>query len=215
MRLRPLLVLKLFLWAACLAPLGVLVYDAFTGNLAAEAVKDIQHRTGLTALIILFVALTVTPVRRLSGWNEVIRLRRPLGLFAFFYAFLHAFSYFVFDQMMNPADIAEDVMKRPWVTVGFTAFVLMVPLAVTSTTGWIRRLGKRWQQLHRLVYVIAALGVFHFLWLVKRDVSEPVTYGLILAAILASRLVLNRIPTARKPVRRPAEVELAEADGRS
>ena len=204
--------LKVLLWAACLTPLAVLLFDAFTGNLEAEAVKDIQHRTGLSALIILFVALSVTPVRRITGWNDAIKLRRPLGLFAFFYACLHAFTYFVFDQSLNPADIAADVVKRPWVTVGFTAFVLMIPLAWTSRKSWVRRLGKRWQQLHRLVYVIAALGVFHFLWLVKRDVTEPVRYGLILVVILGSRLVIDRVKARRPRGARP-ERELVEVEG--
>ena len=201
--------LKWVLWAACLTPLVVLVYDAFTGGLEAEAVKDIQHRTGLSALTILFVTLSISPVRRITGWNPLITLRRPLGLFAFFYATLHAFTYFVFDQELSPSDIAQDVMKRPWVTVGFTAFVLLIPLAFTSTKGWIRRLGKNWQRLHRLVYLIAALGVFHFLWLVKRDVSLPVRYGLILVVILGSRLVLGRVGKARPRV----PVDLVEAEG--
>ncbi|MGE0354817.1 MAG: sulfite oxidase heme-binding subunit YedZ [Gemmatimonadales bacterium] len=185
--------LKGVLWIACLLPFVILIYDTVTGQLEAEAVRDIQHRTGLSALIILFVTLAVTPVRRLTGWNDAIRLRRPLGLFAFFYATLHALTYFVFDQSLSPALVAEDVMEHPWVLVGFLGWVLLIPLALTSTRGWIRRLGRRWQQLHRLVYLVAALGVLHFLWLVKKDISEPALYGFILIGLLLSRLIIVRL----------------------
>ncbi len=201
--------LKVVLWAACLAPFVLLVADLLTDRLAADPVKDIQHRTDLSALVLLLVTLSVTPARTLLRWNPLIRLRRPLGLFAFFYATLHAFSYFVFDQSLSPTGIAEDVLEHPWVTVGFSAFVLLIPLAVTSTTGWIRRLGgPRWRRLHQLVYVSAALGVLHFLWLVKQDTREPVFYGAALVVLLGARLVRRRVTerAARPPAagERPA-----------
>ncbi len=160
---------------------------------ADDPVEEIQHRTGLATLILLLITLSITPLRRLTGWNPLIRFRRLAGLFAFFYATLHAFSYFVFDQQLDPVAVGEDVVEHPWVLVGFLAFVLLIPLALTSTRGWIRRLGgARWNRLHRLIYPIAILGVLHFYWLVKKDVSEPVTYGAILLVILGSRVVAVR-----------------------
>ncbi len=185
---RTIVVAKVVVWTACLTPFVVLCIDAFTNQLAAEPVKDIQHRTGLTALIILLVTLAVTPLRRVTGWNELVKFRRLLGLFSFFYVLCHAVTYFVFDQSLSPALIAEDVVKHPWVTVGFTAFMLMIPLAVTSTQGWIRRLGSRWTKLHRLIYAIAILAILHFLWLVKKDVRDPYFYGTVALVLLAARL---------------------------
>ncbi len=183
--------LKVMLWLGALVPLGLLGWAIYTGELLqTEPVKNIQHRTGLAALILLFCTLAITPLRRLTGWNDLIRFRRPLGLFAFFYATLHAFSYFVFDQQLSPTGIATDVAKHPWVLVGFTAFILLIPLALTSTKASIRRLGgRRWQRLHQLIYITAALGVLHFLWLVKKDEREPVLYGVVLIALLGLRLV--------------------------
>ena len=186
--------LKVGVWLAALLPLAILIYRIMSGSfLADDPVEEIQHRTGLATLILLLITLSVTPLRRLTGWNPLIRFRRLVGLFAFFYATLHAFSYFVFDQQLDPVAIGEDVVEHPWVLVGFLAFVLLIPLALTSTRGWIRRLGgTRWNRLHRLIYPIAILGVLHFYWLVKKDVSEPVTYGVILLVILGSRLVMGR-----------------------
>lgn len=183
--------LKLVLWLGALVPLGLLGWVTYTGELLeTEPVKNIQHRTGLAALILLFCTLAITPLRRATGWNDLIRFRRPLGLFAFFYATLHAFSYFVFDQQMSPVGIAKDVAEHPWVLVGFSAFVLLIPLAFTSTTASIRRLGgRRWQRVHQLIYVTAALGVLHFLWLVKKDERTPVLYALVLVGLLGLRLV--------------------------
>jgi sulfoxide reductase heme-binding subunit YedZ len=167
------------------------------GRLGANPIEKITHWTGYTALVLLMLTLAVTPFRRLTGWNEVIRIRRLIGLFAFFYAALHFLIYVVLDQFFSLAAIGEDILERPYITVGFIAFVLLIPLAATSTKKAIRRLGKRWQTLHRLVYISAALGVLHFFWKVKADTREP----LIFAGILATLLVL-RLPVFRN-VRRP------------
>jgi methionine sulfoxide reductase heme-binding subunit len=181
--------LKVLLFVVALYPLARMVWDAFTGGLAAEPVKDVTHRTGWWALALLTATLAVTPLRRVTGWNPIIQLRRPLGLFAFFYASLHLLIYFGLDHLFSPEFILEDIVKRPFITVGFLAWLLMVPLAVTSTRGWIRRLGRRWRQLHRLVYVAAGLGVLHFYWHVKADTREPLVFAGIVAVLLAARLL--------------------------
>jgi sulfoxide reductase heme-binding subunit YedZ len=178
----------------CLVPLALLVRDALAGQLAADPIEEITHRTGWWTLTLLMVTLAVTPVRRLTGWNRLVKLRRMLGLFAFFYACLHVLTYFGLDQLFAFDYILEDIAERPYITVGFTAWLLLIPLAVTSTRGWIRRLGKRWQRLHRLVYVCATLGVVHFLWLVKADVREP----LIFAGVLAVLMLLRVAPARRR-----------------
>ncbi len=192
-------VVKPAVFVGALVPFAILVRDIATGGLAADPIEDITHRTGLTAITLLMTTLAVTPLRRLLRLNALIQLRRMLGLLAFFYVSLH-FSTYVMDQTLfsgqglSPALVAEDVAKRPYVTVGFTALLLLVPLAVTSTTGWVKRLGaQRWQRLHRLVYVAAALAVLHFLWLVKADVRRPVIYGLVLVGLLGFRLVSERL----------------------
>jgi sulfoxide reductase heme-binding subunit YedZ len=148
----------------------------------------------LWALVILITSLAVTPLRRITGWNALISFRRMLGLFAFFYAALHFATYMFLDLFFDFSAIAKDIIKRPYITVGFTAFVLMIPLAITSTTAMIRRLGKRWQQLHYLVYVIAILGVVHFYWLVKADIRRPMQYGAVLALLLGYRLFSKWVP---------------------
>lgn len=173
----------------CLVPFLLLLREAVAGELAADPIEEITHRTGWWALTLLMVTLAVTPVRRLTGWNRIVKLRRMVGLFAFFYACLHVLTYFGFDQAFAFDYILEDIAERPYITVGFTAWVLMIPLAVTSTRGWIRRLGRRWQKLHRLVYVSAALGVLHFVWQTKADLREPLIYASVLALLLALRWV--------------------------
>ena len=160
-------------------------------DLTANPIEYITRFTGSWSLIILLASLAVTPLRRLTGWNEVIKLRRMLGLFAFGYAALHFSTYMVLDFFFDFAAIAKDILKRPYITVGFSALVLMIPLAVTSTAGMIRRLGKRWQQLHYLVYGIAILGVLHFYWLVKADIRRPLQYGAVLTVLLGSRLAFK------------------------
>lgn len=179
--------LKPAVWIGGLAPLAIILFVIVTGQLEKDPVKDIEHRTGEAVLQLMFASLAVTPVRRLIGWNWLIAARRPLGLFAFFYAVIHFFIY-LGDQGFAPGYIVEDVVKHPYVTVGFAAFCILVALAVTSTKGAIRRMGKRWIRLHRLVYAAAVLGVIHYLWSVKKDIEEPLMYGAVLAVILAFRI---------------------------
>lgn len=179
--------LRALIWVLALAPFALLVWDGFTGGLGAEPIEEATHRTGKAALVLLLATLAVTPVRRLGGWNALVRVRRLLGLFAFFYASLHLLVY-LFDQELTPAYIVEDVAEHPYVMAGLAAFLLLVPLALTSTRGMIRRLGRRWQALHRLVYPAALLAVLHFLWLVKQDVREPLLFGAALLLLLALRL---------------------------
>jgi methionine sulfoxide reductase heme-binding subunit len=180
---------------ACLAPLAWLAWAGFAGRLGANPISEVTKETGTWTLRFVVLALAITPVRKLTGWNLLVRYRRMLGLFAFFYGSLHFLTYVGLDQFFDAASITKDVIKRPFITVGFTAFLLMLPLALTSTTGWIRRLGgKRWQMLHRLIYVTAALGVVHYWWLVKADIARPLTYGAIVATLLAARVALRVTP---------------------
>ncbi|HTV01833.1 MAG TPA: protein-methionine-sulfoxide reductase heme-binding subunit MsrQ [Luteitalea sp.] len=181
---------KPLVWILCLAPLAWLVYRAVFGGLSPNPIDDITDETGQWALRLLLVSLAVTPVRRLTGWNGIIQWRRLLGLFAFFYVCLHLATYVVLDQFFDLASILADVAKRRYITVGVAGFLCLLPLAVTSTTGWIRRLGRKWQTLHRLAYVAAVCGVVHLLWIVKGDdLREPFTYGAILAVLMAVRVV--------------------------
>jgi methionine sulfoxide reductase heme-binding subunit len=186
--------LKPAVFLVCLVPLAQLAYGFYTDDLTANPIEYITRFTGSWALIILITSLAVTPLRRITGWNALVRFRRILGLFAFFYATLHFATYMVLDLFFDFSAIAKDIIKRPYITVGFTAFVLMIPLAITSTTGMIRRLGRRWQQLHYLVYGIAILGVVHFYWLVKADIRRPVQYGAVLALFLGYRLFSKWVP---------------------
>jgi methionine sulfoxide reductase heme-binding subunit len=193
-------VMKPLVFAAALVPAGLLVSGAVGGTLGANPLEAITHRTGEWALRFLLLTLSVTPLRAALGWNPLVRFRRMLGLFAFFYASLHVATYLWFDKFFSWAEILADIPKRPFITVGFTAFVLLAPLAATSTSGMIRRLGgRRWQALHRLVYVAAAAAVVHFWWLVKADVSRPRVYALILAGLFLARAVVawTRRPPAR------------------
>jgi sulfoxide reductase heme-binding subunit YedZ len=186
-------VVKPLLYLGAALPFAWVVLELATGRVDGDQVKFIQHVTGTTVLVSLFATLGITPLRRLTGWNEVIRTRRLIGLTAFWYALLHFLTYIVFDQSLSPADIAKDVAKHPWVLVGFTSFLLLIPLAVTSTDAWVRRLGgKPWRRLHRLVYPAALGGVLHFLWLVKRDVRTPVSFAAVLAVLFAARLWVAR-----------------------
>lgn len=190
------------LFAAASAPFAWLVFSAFFGDLGTDPVETIAQVTGTSALVCLAATLAVTPLRRLTGWNWLVRLRRMLGLFAFFYALLHALDFFVFDHALSVASILEDVVEHPWVLFGFTALLLLVPLAVTSTNGWVRRLGgKRWQRLHRLVYLIAPLAVAHYFLAVKRDVTWPTLFAIVFGVLLAARFGVRL--QARAPARRP------------
>jgi methionine sulfoxide reductase heme-binding subunit len=173
----------------CLVPLGILVGRALTANLGANPVEFIQHATGDWTLRFLVFTLCITPLRKLLKLPDLIRFRRMLGLFAFFYACLHFLTYLAADQSFDLAAIWKDVAKRPFITVGFAAFVLLIPLAITSTAGWIRRLGgRRWQMLHRAIYISAICGVIHYYWLVKSAVLRPLTYAAIVAILLLWRL---------------------------
>ncbi len=190
--------LRAALFLICLGPFAQLVYNALTDNLGANPIDAITLHTGSWGLIFLIAALSVTPLRKISGWNGLIKFRRMLGLFAFFYLTLHLMTFVVLDHFFDFNAIVKDVMKRPYVTAGFTGFVLLIPLAITSTKGMIRRLGKKWQQVHRLVYIAAIAGVIHFYWLVKADIRRPVQYGFALALVLGYRL----FPSVSKAIRR-------------
>jgi sulfoxide reductase heme-binding subunit YedZ len=189
--------LKPILFVACLVPLCQLGFNYYTDDLTANPIEYITRFTGSWALLILLASLAVTPLRKLTGWNELIKSRRMLGLFAFFYAALHFATYMVLDLFFDFAAIGKDILKRPYITVGFSALVLMVPLALTSNAAMIRRLGKRWQQLHYLAYVIAILGVVHFYWLVKADIRRPVQYGAALGLLLGFRLAFKLAPAMK------------------
>ena len=196
-------ILKVFVFLLCLVPFFLLVWQALTGNLGANPVEAITHTTGDWILRFLVITLCVTPLRRLTGWTQVTRFRRMFGLFAFFYACIHFSIYVLSIADLNLSEIGTDIAKRPYVTVGFTAFVLMFPLAITSTKKMIGRLGgKRWQALHRLVYVSAIAGVLHYLWLVKLDIRYPVRY-----AIAVGLLLLFRVWVAFRP--RPAVTQVS------
>lgn len=185
-------VYKTPLFLLCLTPAAWLGWEAYSQALGANPVEALLHRSGAWTLRMLLLTLAMTPLRLVSGQTEFIRVRRMLGLFAFFYACLHFTIYAVLDLGLDWSFIGEDILERPYITVGFTAFVLLWPLALTSTRAAVRRLGARWKKLHRLVYGIAVLGVVHFYWLVKADVREPLIYGAILASLL-----LLRVPRLR------------------
>ncbi len=180
---------KALVFVAALLPAAYLTYGLFTDGLGANPAEALQTQTGIWALRFMALTLAVTPVRRLTKWNQVIQYRRMLGLFTFFYAFLHLLTYAVLDRYFDFAGVWEDVAKRPFITAGMIAFVLMVPLAITSTKGWIRRLGRRWQSLHRLIYLSAIAAAVHYLWKVKIIAGSPVYYALLIGALLAFRIV--------------------------
>lgn len=184
--------IKAALFAASLAPLAYLVWLGLAGGLGADPVEFIRRRTGTWTLDFLIITLAVTPLRRATGWHWLVRLRRMFGLYAFFYAVIHVVAYFWLDQQFDLAAIWRDVLKRPLITVGFLSFVLMIPLAVTSTDRMARRLGgKRWQRLHRAVYGVAVAGVIHFWWLVKLDITRPLVYSAIIGGLLVARIAFR------------------------
>jgi methionine sulfoxide reductase heme-binding subunit len=179
---------KPLVFIAALGPLAYLLLGAWRGSLGANPIEAITRSTGLWTLRFMLITLAVTPARWLTGWNDIVRVRRMIGLFAFFYGSLHLLTYVWLDQFFDWAAIAKDVVKRPFITAGFSAYVLLVPLAITSTAGMIRRLGgRRWRRLHRLAYVTAAFGVVHYWWLVKLDTRPPRNYAILLAALLLVR----------------------------
>jgi sulfoxide reductase heme-binding subunit YedZ len=198
MKNRYVVVLKVVMWLLCLGPFATLAYKAWItwrsqgeiSALGADPLSVITLTTGHWTLILLLATLAVSPLRRLTGWNWLIKLRRPLGLFAFFYGCLHLVTYLWFDKNWAFGDILPDIGKRPFITVGFMAWLLMLPLAITSTVGWIRRLGgKNWSRLHSLIYASAIVGCVHFWWLVKKDLTRPEEYAGVLAVLLGFRIV--------------------------
>ncbi len=230
--------LKPVVFLASLGPFFYLIWAALTGNLSANPLSDLTNETGLWTLRFVCITLAITPVRKLTGWNLLVKFRRMAGLYAFFYGSLHLLTYAIVDRfagldqaaawveaisaghapgailMASTAralakSIGEDIYKRPFITIGFTAWLTMLPLALTSTAGWIRRLGgKRWNRLHRLVYLTGMLGPLHYWWLVKADVSRPLTYAAIVATLLGARLFWNR---ARRPAPVPARASATRA----
>ena len=195
---------KVCLFAVALVPITALVVAGFTDRLGANPVENITHTTGEWTLRLLLVTLAITPLRHLTGWVWLTRMRRMLGLFAFFYLMLHFATYAVLDASLDLAYVIEDVADRLYITVGFAAFVMLVPLAATSTNAMVRRLGPlRWRRLHRLVYAAAICGALHFLWLVKADLREPLIYAGILAVLLAARVpIVAQWLRARRSTRR-------------
>lgn len=201
--------IKVGVFLVCLVPLGLLMWKFFGSHptdvttwgagLGANPVESLEHGFGDWTLRFLLITLAITPLRKLLHLPSLIKFRRMLGLFAFFYGCMHFTIYLWLDQSFNLHSILADVAKRKYITVGFTAFVLLIPLALTSTAGWIRRLGgKRWQALHRLIYVSAICGVIHYLWLVKADIRKPLIYGAILALLLSYRLIVWIGPRVRR-----------------
>jgi sulfoxide reductase heme-binding subunit YedZ len=183
--------LKVLVFVLCLVPLGKLALEAFNVaglTLGANPVEELLHRFGIWGLNFLLITLAVTPVRQLAGLPWLLRFRRMLGLFAFFYVSMHFLVYAGLDQRFALSSIIEDIAERPYITIGFSALVLLIPLAATSTNGMMRRLGRNWKKLHRLIYPIAILGVWHFYWQVKLDTLEPTVYAFILALLLGYRL---------------------------
>jgi sulfoxide reductase heme-binding subunit YedZ len=221
---------KPLVFLAALGPVSWLVWALLTNHLSANPLSDVTNETGVWTLRFVCITLAITPVRRLTGWNALIRFRRMTGLFAFFYGTLHFLTYAILDrylgleividrlQGLQPGSIfapdvfgslvmsvGKDVGERPFITVGFTAFVLMIPLAITSTAGWIRRLGgRRWNLLHRLIYVTGVAAVVHYWWLVKADVRRPIAYALVVGSLLALRVYVRARKAAVAPSRRPA-----------
>ncbi|MGA2992371.1 MAG: protein-methionine-sulfoxide reductase heme-binding subunit MsrQ [Candidatus Korobacteraceae bacterium] len=211
-------ILKPTVFVLCLLPLLRLVVQGLTGDLGANPIARITHQTGLWTLTLLLVTLAVTPLRRITGLLWLIQYRRMLGLFAFLYATLHMLTYVWLDQFFNWHAMVKDIAKRPFITMGSAAFLMLVPLALTSTQSAIRRLGRRWQKLHRLIYFSAAAGAIHFYWLVKKDVRQPLIYATILAILLGYRIIsaLLKGRAKRSPAPLPpAREAVSAASGRS
>jgi len=218
------LIVKPLVFVACLGPVAWLTWAGLTGNLSVNPLSDLTNETGVWALRFLCISIAITPLRRLTGWNWAIRFRRMIGLYAFFYGTLHFLVYTIADRFAGldfpdgimswttvrklAASVGEDIYKRPFITIGFTTLMLLLPLAVTSTAGWIRRLGgKRWNALHRLVYVAAITAVIHYYWLVKADVSRPIAYAVVVALLLGFRVYWSRAKAASASrVRPPAAI---------
>jgi sulfoxide reductase heme-binding subunit YedZ len=181
--LKPIVIVKRIIFTAALIPAAVLAYDAYQGDLTANPIEFITHFTGDWAIRFLVITLAITPIRRITGWNPIIQLRRMLGLYAFFYATLHFLTWFVLDWFFDFRQMAEDIVMRPFITLGMATFVMLLALALTSTQGSIRRLGRKWTQLHRLIYVATGTGLLHF-WLARKTVVPQFQVVLIAAILL-------------------------------
>lgn len=194
---------KFLIFTNALVPLAFLAWDAYWQKLGANPVEFFLRTTGVLTLVFVLITLSVTPLRKYFGWNGLIKFRRMLGLFAFFYGFLHLITYSIFDKSFDISAIAADVWKRPFIAVGMLAFFLLIPLAITSTNSMIKRLGgKNWARLHKLTYLIAILGVIHFWMIVKSDLTYPLVFGLVLAILLGYRIFANLEKSAmQKPAR--------------
>jgi methionine sulfoxide reductase heme-binding subunit len=180
---------KILLFTNALVPLALLGFDAWHGNLGANPVEFFLRTTGVLTLVFLLITLSVTPLRKYFGWNNLVKFRRMLGLYAFFYGFLHLITYSIFDKSLSIPAIIADVWQRPFIAIGMFAFFLLIPLAVTSTNGMIKRIGgKNWTRLHKLTYPIAILGVIHFWMIVKSDVFYPALFGIVLSVLLFYRI---------------------------
>ncbi len=183
---------KIVIFINSLVPLALLAWDALFGRIGANPIEFFLRTTGILTLVFLFITLSVTPLRKYYGWNQLVKFRRMLGLYAFFYGFLHLVTYSIFDKSLSFSAIVGDVWERPFIAVGMISFFLLIPLAITSTNGMIKRLGgKNWQKLHRLTYVAAIGGVVHFWMIVKSDLTYPILFGLILAILLGYRIYAN------------------------
>ena len=205
--------IKLPVFALCLVPFGQLAWRALHHHLTANPIEYVTHQTGDWTLIFIVITLAITPARRLLRFPELIRFRRMLGLFAFFYGLLHFSTWIGLDKFFDWTEMLHDVRKRPFITAGFTGFVLMIPLALTSTAGWIRRLGgKRWLALHRLIYATAIAGVVHYYWLVKSDVRKPLFYGALVAVLLVMRAGFWLLAGREKAAGRALEPKLTTTE---
>ena len=185
--------LKAALFLASLIPLARLGWYGYTGQLGANPIEFITRSLGTWTLAFLLITLSIAPLRKLSGWSWLVKLRRMAGLFAFFYALLHFITYIWLDQFFDLSSIYKDVIKRPFITIGFAAFIMLIPLAITSTNAMMKKLGgKRWQMLHRLIYPIAIFAVLHYWWLVKKDITQPLIYAAVLATLLGYSVWIKR-----------------------
>ena len=192
---------KLLISLNALIPLGLLAYDGYRGQLGANPLEFFLRSAGVLTLVFVLITLAITPLRRIFGWNSLIKFRRMLGLYAFFYACIHLVTYSIFDKGLDVPAIASDVWQRPFIALGMLAFLMLVPLAVTSTNGMVKRLGgKNWARLHKLIYPIAILGVVHFWMIVKSDIFYPAVFGLVVAVLLGIRLIWSQKRMAGRKV---------------
>jgi sulfoxide reductase heme-binding subunit YedZ len=204
---------KPLIFVLCLVPMGLLARAFFLDQLGANPIEKVELQTGRWTLRMLAITLSVTPLRRITGWNSLVRYRRMLGLFTYFYACTHLLVYIGLDMVFDASDIVEDVLEHLYVTVGMLTFLILTPLAITSTKGWVRRLGKRWVKLHRLIYVAAITGTIHYLWAVKKDTFLPLVYLAIFIVLLGFRLwdyFLKRSGASQTPAQSSKQIRATE-----